>query len=163
MAGSGRHPDGNTVRGCGERPGRPRDGRPADGTNGDDPGARYPGDDSAPRRSRELSGYGPCQLPRPPGEDRRPYINRRDMDSMAPLGPGPRMGVPMPSLSDRRSLAPGGDSAIGLATAASFSDRVLAVMLLGILALMLSGMFASAFAAPTELVQPQTLIVDGSL
>jgi len=65
---------------------------------------------------------------------------------------------------DRNILARGGDSAIGLATAASFSDRVLAVILLGTLALIvLSGTFASAFAAATELVQPHNLIVDGSL
>lgn len=67
----------------------------------------------------------------------------------------------MPSLSDRHILARGGNSAIGLATAASFSDRVLAVMLLGTLARMLSGTFA--FAVATELVQPHSLIVDGSL
>jgi predicted ester cyclase len=69
----------------------------------------------------------------------------------------------MPSLADRHILARGGNSAIGLATAASFSDRVLAGMLSGTLALMLSGTFASAFAAATELVQPHSLIVDGSL
>ena len=69
----------------------------------------------------------------------------------------------MPSLSDRHILARGSNSAIGLATAASFSDRVLAVMRLATLALMLSGTLASAFAAATELVQPNSLIVDGSL
>jgi predicted ester cyclase len=69
----------------------------------------------------------------------------------------------MPSLSDRHILARGGNSALGLATAASFSDRVLAVMLLGILALMLSGTFASTLAAATELLQPHSLIIDGSL
>jgi len=69
----------------------------------------------------------------------------------------------MPSLSDRHILARGDTSAIGLATAASSSDRVLAVMLLGALALMLSGTLASAFAAATELVQPLSLIVGGSL
>src|SRR2546422_959378 len=36
-------------------------------------------------------------------------------------------------------------------------------MLLGTLALMLSGTFAPGFAAATELVQPHSLIVDGSL
>src|SRR5256712_13781638 len=43
-------------------------------------------------------------------------------------------------------------------------DRaVLAVMLLGTLALMLSGTFAPGFAAATELVQPHSLIVAGTL
>jgi hypothetical protein len=36
MAGPGRHPDGNTVRGRGERPRRFGDGPPADGANARD-------------------------------------------------------------------------------------------------------------------------------